>query len=58
MRIGEVNHKTARCGNIVTMYRSEVGMCSFLSFEPKTAAWMEQKRPRCTNGESDEQGRE
>lgn len=44
MRIGEVKHKYKPDGNVVTLYRSEIGMCSFFSFEAKSASWMERKR--------------
>lgn len=44
MRVGEVKYKYKLDGNVVTLYRSEIGMCSFFSFEAKSAAWMERRR--------------
>lgn len=44
MRVGEVKYKYKLDGNVVTLYRSEIGMCSFFSFEAKSATWMERKR--------------
>lgn len=44
MQTGEVKHKYLQDGNVVTIYKSEVGSCSFFSYEAKTSVWMKKKR--------------